>query len=68
MEDKNEEFTNEKSLRSTILEEKKDNEEVAEASPEPQSLSKKNFINNISSCTYSCSFIFRSSFICFSKR
>ena len=44
MEDKNEEFTNEKSLRSTILEEKKDNEEVAEASPEPQSFSKKNLL------------------------
>ena len=33
MEDKNEEFTNEKSLRNTILEEKKDNEEIEDTSP-----------------------------------
>ena len=44
MEDKNEEFTNEKSLRNTILEEKKDNEEIVETSPKPKSLSKKNLL------------------------
>ena len=44
MEDKNEEFTNEKSLRNTILDEKKDNEEIEDTSPKPKSLSKKNLL------------------------
>ena len=44
MKDNSEEFTNEKSLRSTILEEKKDNEEIEKTLPEPKSLSKKNFL------------------------
>ena len=44
MTDNNEEFTNEKSLRNTILDPKKDNEEIGETLSEPKSLSKKNLL------------------------